>query len=133
MPRSTATGIGGHPGLPAGQEDQQRHPDQERQAVDRSNKGSSGGRPPKFNPEIYQGRNVVERAFNKTKQWRAIVTWYDELVTVYRAKYILAAVVGWLEPLGLALGRTAVRALSTGRLVHGVDDGGRLARAFEPP
>ncbi len=70
------------------------------QAANRSNKGSAGGRPPNFDPEAYKGRNVVERAFNKAKQWRAIATRYDKLATVYRANYVLAAVVEWLKLLG---------------------------------
>lgn len=43
---------------------------------------------------------MVERAFNKAKQWRAIATRYDKLAIVYRANYLLAAIVEWLKLLG---------------------------------
>src|SRR5918993_3886627 len=36
----------------------------------RRRRSSAGGRPPAFNPEIYRRRNVVERCFNRLKQWR---------------------------------------------------------------
>ena len=43
----------------------------------RLRKGSVGGRPPAFDAEIYKGRNVVERSFNLSKQWRGLATRYD--------------------------------------------------------
>lgn len=70
------------------------------QAAHRVKKGSAGGRPPNFDREAYKDRNVVERAFNKAKRWRAIATRYDKLAIVYRANYILAAAVEWLKLLG---------------------------------
>jgi hypothetical protein len=33
----------------------------------RLRRGSTGGRPPRFDPEVYKQRNVVERAINKLK------------------------------------------------------------------
>jgi len=51
------------------------------QAAHRMNKGRAGGRPPNFDRESYRGRNVVERAFNKAKQWRAVATRYDKLAS----------------------------------------------------
>jgi transposase len=33
-------------------------------------KGSTGGRPPEFDKQLYRHRNVVERCFNRLKQWR---------------------------------------------------------------
>lgn len=65
----------------------------------RKKKGSAGGRPPGFDAEAYTGRNVVERAFNKVKQWRGLATRYDKLAVVYRAAAVLSAVVAWLAPL----------------------------------
>jgi transposase len=70
------------------------------QALHRHHKGQAGGRPPNFDAEAYKDRNVVERAFNKAKQWRAIATRYDKLAIVYRANYLLAAAVEWLKLLG---------------------------------
>lgn len=63
----------------------------------RLRKGPAGGRPPNFDKEAYKGRNVVERAFNLLKQWRAIATRYDKLATVYRGGVILAAILTWLR------------------------------------
>ncbi|MGW9597521.1 IS5 family transposase [Streptomyces chartreusis] len=39
-------------------------------------KGSRGGRPPGFDEERYKKRNTVERAINRLKQHRAVVTRY---------------------------------------------------------
>ncbi len=66
----------------------------------RKRKGSAGGRPPGFDAEAYKGRNVVERAFNKVKQWRGLATRYDKLAVVYRAAAVLSTIVAWLAPLG---------------------------------
>ena len=38
----------------------------------RRRKGSAGGRPPAFDAGVYKGRNVVERSFSHTKQWRGL-------------------------------------------------------------
>jgi transposase len=70
------------------------------QSAHRRNRGQAGGRPPNFDAEAYKARNVVERAFNKAKQWRAIATRYDKLAIVYRANYLLAAIIEWLKLLG---------------------------------
>lgn len=63
----------------------------------RRRKGAAGGRPPNFDAEAYKRRNVVERAFNLLKQWRAIATRYDKLATVYRGAVVLAAILTWLR------------------------------------
>jgi transposase len=49
------------------------------QAVHRRRRGSAGGRPPVFDAEAYKGRNVIGRSFNVVKQWRDLVSRYDEL------------------------------------------------------
>lgn len=66
----------------------------------RKRKGSAGGRPPGFDAQAYKGRNVVERAFARAKQWRGLATRYDKLAVVYRAAAVLSAIVAWLAPLG---------------------------------
>lgn len=53
-----------------------------------------------FDVDAYRGRNVVERAFNKAKRWRAIATRYDKLALVYRAGFLLTGIVEWLKALG---------------------------------
>ena len=40
------------------------------QKKNRLRRGSTGGRPPRFDPEAYKQRNVVERAINKLKAHR---------------------------------------------------------------
>ncbi|MCZ4589333.1 IS5 family transposase [Rhodococcus opacus] len=75
-------------------------PEKSDQVANRKNKGSAGGRPPNFDAESYKGRNVVERAFNKAKQWRAVATRYDKLALTYRAGFLLAGIVEWLKLLG---------------------------------
>ena len=68
------------------------------QNAHRSARGSRGGRPPAFDPEAYRGRNVIERAFGRLKQWRGIATRYDKHARNYRAGIVLGAiVVFWLR------------------------------------
>jgi putative transposase len=62
----------------------------------RIRRGSTGGRPPAFDPIAYTGRNVIERSFNDHKQWRGIATRYDKLATVYRGAVVLRAITIWL-------------------------------------
>jgi putative transposase len=59
--------------------------------------GSSGGRPPSFDPRLYQRRNVVERSFNDHKHWRGIAARYDKLAHVYRGSVVLRAITIWLR------------------------------------
>ncbi len=58
--------------------------------ANRKNRGSHGGRPVGFDAEDYKGRNVVERAFNKLKNWRGLATRYDKHALIYRG--------GWSWP-----------------------------------
>ena len=44
-----------------------------------------------YNREIYKGRNVVERAFNKLKFFRRIATRYDKTARNFYAFVCLAA------------------------------------------
>ncbi len=57
----------------------------------RKRNGPAGGRPPALDTQTYKRRNVVERSFALTKQWRALATWYDKLAITYRAAILLAA------------------------------------------
>jgi transposase len=63
----------------------------------RKNRGSRGGRPVDFDAEDYKGRNVVERAFNKLKNWRGLATRYDKYAVTYRGGVVLASIVLWLQ------------------------------------
>jgi transposase len=62
----------------------------------RLQRGSRGGRPPAFNPADYKGRNVVERAINRLKDFRAVATRYDKRGHNFLAAVIVAAIVIWL-------------------------------------
>jgi len=68
-------------------------PEKSDQIAYRKNKGAAGGRPPVFDAEAYRDRNVVERAFNRLKGWRAIATRYDKNARNYRAGVILASII----------------------------------------
>jgi putative transposase len=72
-------------------DDQKRH---------RQRRGSRGGRPPRFDAENYKGRNVIERGFCDTKQWRGLATRYDKLAVTYRGAAVLRAIILWLKRLG---------------------------------
>jgi transposase len=71
-------------------------PERSDQIARRAAKGSAGGRPPAFDPVIYRQRNLVERCFNRLKQFRAIATRYAKRAVLYRALLTLAATLIWL-------------------------------------
>nr|WP_233507500.1 IS5 family transposase [Jiangella anatolica] len=52
-------------------------PEKKDSAAARQRRGSAGGRPPALDAQTYKRRNVVERSFALTKQWRALATRYD--------------------------------------------------------
>ena len=68
-------------------------PERRDQVEHRRSKGSRGGRPPKFDPELYAQRNSVERGFGRFKQWRGIATRYDKYARTYLGGVLLAATV----------------------------------------
>ncbi|KIF00831.1 transposase [Streptomyces sp. RSD-27] len=70
-------------------------PERADQARNRARRGSLGGRPPAFDREIYKHRNVVERCFNRLKQWRGIATRYDKTAQSYQAAVTLASLLMW--------------------------------------
>ena len=63
----------------------------------RLRRGSRGGRPPGFDPVAYNDRNLIERAFNRLKQWRGIATRYDKHARTYRGAVTLTAIILWLK------------------------------------
>ena len=71
-------------------------PERRDQQANRLRRGRAGGRPPAFDPVAYKRRNVVERCFNRLKQFRAIATRFDKTATSYRGIIDLATLLIWL-------------------------------------
>lgn len=72
-------------------------PERSDQIAYRKAKGSAGGRPPAFDPDAYKGRNVVERCFNRLKQFRDLATRYAKRLAYYQAELTIAAIILWLR------------------------------------
>jgi putative transposase len=54
--------------------------------------------PTPFDPNAYKSRNIIERAFNRLKDWRAITTRYDKTAKNFLSGICLAAAVTyWLR------------------------------------
>ncbi|WP_432140190.1 IS5 family transposase [Streptomyces sp. bgisy154] len=70
-------------------------PERSDQVRNRLRRGSRGGRPPAFDKQLYKRRNVVERCFNRLKQWRGIATRYDKTAESYQAAVTLASLLMW--------------------------------------
>ena len=71
-------------------------PERRDQQANRQRRGRAGGRPFAFDPVAYRRRNVVERCFNRLKQYRAIATRYDKTAVSYQGMIDLATLVMWL-------------------------------------
>lgn len=52
-------------------------------------------RPDAAGREVYKHRNVVERCFNRLRQWRGIATRYDRTAPSYEAAVTLASLLMW--------------------------------------
>ena len=68
-------------------------PERADQVAHHAARGSRGRRPPAFDPETYQERNLVERAVGRLEQWHGIATRYDRHARNYRAGIIRGAIV----------------------------------------
>ncbi len=74
-------------------------PEKKDQAANRRKKGSRGGRPVTHDTDLYRGRNTVERAINRLKDWRGIATRYDKTPESYLAGLHLRAATIWIGSL----------------------------------
>lgn len=72
-------------------------PERADQITHRATKGSRGGRPPVFDSQLYKHRNVVERCFNRLKQFRGLATRYAKRAAYYQAELTIAAIILWLR------------------------------------
>ena len=48
-----------------------------------------------YDKEVYKRRNLIERAFNKLKNWRRIATRYDRRSLYFMATLQLASAITW--------------------------------------
>jgi transposase len=72
-------------------------PERSDQIAGRKGRRSDGGRPPAFDPELYKQRNVVERCFNRLKQFRGLATRFAKRAAYFQAELTIAAIVLWLR------------------------------------
>jgi len=68
-------------------------PERSDQIARRRAKGAAGGRPPAFDPDWYRERNVVERCFNRLKQFRGLATRYAKRAAYHRAEIVIACII----------------------------------------
>lgn len=68
-------------------------PERSDQLARRKAKGSAGGRPPAFDREEYKRRNLVERCFNRFKQFRDLATRYAKRAAYYTSEIIIASII----------------------------------------
>src|SRR6202167_4967840 len=50
-----------------------------------------------YDPDLYKERNIIERFFNKLKQFRRVATRYDKLLANFMGFVKLAAIAIWLK------------------------------------
>lgn len=72
-------------------------PEPRDQRDNRRRRGSAGGRPTGFDKERCKKRNVVERAINRLKNFRAGATRYDKRAYIYLGTVTVAALGIWLR------------------------------------
>ena len=53
--------------------------------------------PREYDEELYKERNLIERMFNKLKDFRRVATRYDKLDIAYLGFVFIAAIYLWLK------------------------------------
>lgn len=72
-------------------------PEREDQRQQRQAKGPRGGRPPRFDREVYRLRSWAERCVNRLKQFRRVATRYEKRAANYLALVHFASIIIWLR------------------------------------
>jgi len=72
-------------------------PERRDQREQRVKKGQKGGRPCRFDRDLYKERNIIERTFLRLKQSRRVATRYDKTKASYQAFVTLASIRLWLR------------------------------------
>lgn len=72
-------------------------PERKDQREQRRAKGYQGGRPPRFDREVYRLRSWAERCVNRLKQFRRVATRYEKRAANYLAFVHFASIIIWLR------------------------------------
>src|SRR5712691_1004994 len=72
-------------------------PERKDQRAQRQAKGYRGGRPPRFDREVYRQRSWGERCVNRLKQFRRVATRYEKRAANYLAFVHFASIIIWLR------------------------------------
>ena len=72
-------------------------PERKDQRAQRQAKGYCGGRPPRFDHEVYRQRSWGERCVNRLKQFRRVATRYEKRAANYLAFVHFASIMIWLR------------------------------------
>jgi transposase len=72
-------------------------PARDDQIAGRAARGSRGGRPPAFDADLYKQRTIIERRFNRLKQFRDLATRYAKRAAYYHDELTIATIILWLR------------------------------------